>query len=341
MTAVERCPPTPRLAVTDEWMGLELRHLIALKAIADEGSFTNAAHALGYTSSAISQQIANLERIVGAQVVAREHGRRAIGPTEAGSILLRHTTAIEAQVRAAKREIDALSQGAAGTLRVGTYESVGTRLLPEILAQFSDAFPHIRVEVGEAVLDLDLLRSLERGTLDVVFTTPPLPPGPFKERVILDDPWVLVLKRGAERECLLREVDLQQIASLPLVCFRSSRAIDAALNRFREHRLEPNVVLRSDYNEIVQGFAAAGLGVALMPLLAVNAQDARTSIVALGDLIPPRKVAIAWHSEHTTSEALKRFADLAADIGSNFHDSRHAFRTPQVASWASEDLNAQ
>jgi DNA-binding transcriptional LysR family regulator len=77
-----------------------------------------------------------------------------------------------------------------------------------------------------------------------------------------------------------------------------------------------NLVFQSDYNEVVQGFAAAGLGIALMPRLAVNPQDERTAIIELGDLIPPREVAVVWHDERPASEASKRFVDLAGEIGS-------------------------
>ena len=70
----------------DRWLGLDLRHLIALKAIADEGSFGKAAERLGYTQSAISQQIAALERIVGLRLIERPGGPRPISLTEAGRI---------------------------------------------------------------------------------------------------------------------------------------------------------------------------------------------------------------------------------------------------------------
>src|SRR5215813_7527281 len=82
----------------DRWLGLDLRHLVALKAIADEGSFGRAAERLGYTQSAISQQIAALERIVGLRLIDRPGGPRPISLTEAGQILLRHADAIQARL---------------------------------------------------------------------------------------------------------------------------------------------------------------------------------------------------------------------------------------------------
>ena len=108
---------------TDRWLGLDLRHLIALKAIADESSFGKAAERLGYTQSAISQQIATLERIVGLRLVERPGGPRPISLTEAGGILLRHADAIQARLLAAKADMAALEAGDAGRLRVGTFQA--------------------------------------------------------------------------------------------------------------------------------------------------------------------------------------------------------------------------
>ena len=102
---------------SDRWFGLDLRHLVALKTIADEGSFGRAAERLGYTQSAISQQIATLERIVGLRLIERPGGPRPISLTEAGRILLRHAEAIQARLLAAKADMAALEAGDAGRLR--------------------------------------------------------------------------------------------------------------------------------------------------------------------------------------------------------------------------------
>ena len=302
--------------MTEQWIGLDFRHLTALRAIADEGSFKGAARVLGYTPSAISQQIAGLERVVGIQVIAREHGRQAVGLTEAGRILLRHMSAIEARLHTAKSEIDALAEGTSGALHVGAFESVRTRLLLEVIARYRDLYPRVRVEVDEALSDLDLLQHVERGLLDLAFTLNPLPPGPFESRLLLLDRWVLVAQTGSKHAALPPgRLSLRTISELPLVTFRAPRAIDAVLAQFQAAGLEPRVVLQSDYNDAVQELAAAGAGVALMPRLSVNAHDDRTTTIDLGDLLVPREVAVAWHSERTTSEAFATFVSLAADVG--------------------------
>src|SRR5213080_4624492 len=109
----------------DRWLGIELRHLIALEAVSREGSFGRAATSLGYTQSAVSQQIATLERIVGERLLERPGGPRAVSLTEAGELLLRHAEAIVARLDAARADMASLRAGETGVLRVGTYQSVG------------------------------------------------------------------------------------------------------------------------------------------------------------------------------------------------------------------------
>src|SRR6187399_3632564 len=111
----------------DQWLGVEVRHFAALDAVAREGSFGRAADRLGYTQSAISQQIATLERIVALRLIERPGGPRPISLTEAGQILLRHADAIQARLLAAKADMAALEAGDAGRLRVGTFQSVGAK----------------------------------------------------------------------------------------------------------------------------------------------------------------------------------------------------------------------
>src|ERR671917_2889739 len=113
----------------DRWLGVELRHLIALEAVAREASFGRAAESLGYTQSAVSQQIATLERIVGEKLVERPGGPRKVSLTEAGELLLRHAQAIVSRLSAAQADLDALANGQGGTLRVGLYQSVGEHVL--------------------------------------------------------------------------------------------------------------------------------------------------------------------------------------------------------------------
>src|ERR671936_2785394 len=102
----------------DRWLGIELRHLTALEAVAREGSFGRAAKSLGYTQSAVSQQIATLERIVGARLIERPGGPKPVSLTEAGRLLLGHAESITARLQAAQADLSALAGGVAGALRI-------------------------------------------------------------------------------------------------------------------------------------------------------------------------------------------------------------------------------
>jgi DNA-binding transcriptional LysR family regulator len=311
------------MSLSERWIGLELRHLTALRAIADEGSFRGAAGVLGYTPSAVSQQIATLERIVGTKVVDRGRGRRTLELTEAGHTLLVHLSAIEARLAVAKADIEG-RRGAAGPLCVGACESVGSRLLPEVISRFRRAFPDTEIDVSDALFEPDLFASLERGALDLAFGVLPLPERPFNATVIANDPWVLVVRKGSERAELAAPQSLREIGQLSLVTLRSQAAMAPALDQLLAAGIEPKVTLRSDYNAVVQGFAAAGLGVALMPRFAVNPHDERTVTIEVGALISPRQIAIVRHRDRSPSEAQSAFSSLAAQVGSELWADSHA-----------------
>ena len=162
------------------WLGVELRHFAALQAVASEGSFGRAAERLGYTQSAISQQIQMLEKIVGEKLVERPGGPRAVSLTEAGHLLLRHADSIVARLQAAQADLHALRSGEAGVLRVGTFQSVGARLLPDIMRRFRDQWPQIEVQLEERDSDAELAEMVERGELDVAFVLPPFGDKPLE-----------------------------------------------------------------------------------------------------------------------------------------------------------------
>src|ERR1700752_4077264 len=150
----------------NDWLGIDLRHLAALEAVARPRSFGRAARELGYTQSAVSQQIAQLERIVGQRLVERPGGPRRVDLTDAGRLLLRHADAIVAQLDAAQADMAAFADGAAGPLRVGIFQSVGARIPPGLRRRFKQDWPRVEVSVREEIDAADLLRMIEHGELD-------------------------------------------------------------------------------------------------------------------------------------------------------------------------------
>src|SRR5204863_7498324 len=176
----------------DSWLGVELRHFLALEAVAREGSFGKAAAALGYTHSAVSQPIAALERIVGRRLVERPGGPKPVTLAEAGRLLLTHADAIAARVAAAQADLEALGKGEAGALRVGVFQSVGQRILPELMRRYLRAWPEVEVSLTESANDEELLALVERGELDLTFSDLPVVEGPFEWVELLREPYVRV-----------------------------------------------------------------------------------------------------------------------------------------------------
>jgi DNA-binding transcriptional LysR family regulator len=302
----------------DSWLGLELRHLIALKAIAEHGTFGRAATELGYTQSAISQQIATLERIVGQRLIDRPGGPRPVSLTEAGELLLRHADSIAARLQAAQADLAALDAGDAGPLRIGTYQSVGAKVLPALLREFTAEWPQVDITLRESSDDRELTLLVESGELDLSFVVLPLDPGPYESVELFRDPYVLVVPAGsplAERD---RLPSLRELVDQPLISYRTCRTTQRVEDRLRQTGREPHIVFRSDDNGTVQGLVAAGVGIGVMPQLAVDHTDPAIAVVDLGDRVPPRLIGLAWHRDRRHTRALEAFIELAQRQASLF-----------------------
>jgi DNA-binding transcriptional LysR family regulator len=298
----------------DRWLGLDLRHLVALKAIADEGSFGRAADRLGYTQSAVSQQMAALERIVGLRLIERPGGPRPVSLTEAGRILLRHADAIQARILAAKADMAALEAGDAGRVRVGTFQSVGARIVPTLLRRFSQTHPGVEVHLRESPNEDELLELVERGELDLTFWALPVPEGPYDSVELLRDPHVLVVPAGSPLGALKRPPGLKEIALHPFIGFNRCRTSQAIESLFDGAGRDLNVVFRSDNNGTVQGLVGAGVGVTIAPLLTVDTSDPSVDVVELHGRVPPRVIGLVWHADRHRSPAAEAFVGSAVAV---------------------------
>ena len=289
-------------------LGVEIRHLAALEAVAVSGSFARAARQLGYTQSEVSVQVATLERAAGVRLLERPGGRRPVVPTDAGERILRHAVRLTAQLQAAEADLTALAEGTAGTLRVGTFQSVSIRVLPDAVRRLMQARPGVEVRLQEAPYEDELLDLVERGRLDFTFALVP-PAGPFEHVELLRDPYVLLTQEGtalAQREIA---PTLAEIGRLPLIAYsRSTYGIEALL---RSRGIEPHVVFRSDESGAVQRMVAAGIGSALIPRLAIDSSI--TGVVALdaSRRVPARQIGLAWHRDATLPEAAADFVAAA------------------------------
>jgi DNA-binding transcriptional LysR family regulator len=300
------------------WLRLELRYLAALQAIAATGSFGRAADELGYTQSAISQQIASLERLVGLPLIDRPGGRRPVGLTAAGSLLLSHAEDILARTRIARAQLDALVDGDAGVLRVGTYQSVGVRILPGAAARLAATHPELRLEIREACDDLELVELVRSGGVEVTFCVLPVASGPFATEELLEDPYLLVVP--ADSPLRGTSVALEALSSLPLIGYRGCRTEQRVESYLRGLGIDLRRVALAEDNAIIQAMVAEGRGVALLTRLSADYADPRTAIVELDGWVPPRRVALAWHREQDGLPAVQAFVAAAREATAAWRD---------------------
>ena len=314
-------------ATGSAWSGLEMRHLLALVAVVDTGTFSGAGEQLGYTQSAVSQQVGTLERIVGTPLFERPGGRRPVRLTAAGEMLLTHARAVLARVSAAVADLRALASGDRGTLRVGTLSSVGTKILPGLLGTFRAEWPGVEIVLRESRDCADLIHAVETGDIDVTFIDiGPYETGPLQVRRLLDDPMVLVAPAGAP-EAGWRAAGIDDIAHLPMIGTRNPGCRQIIDDAFRQAAVLPTYVFRSDDNPTIQGLIGSGLAYAVLPLLTVDEHDPNVAVIPIRPAPPPRRLGIAWHPDRRPPPALPPLVETAAEICRNLGEqwaARHS-----------------
>ena len=291
---------------------IEIRHLTALAAVAAERSFGRAAERLGFTQSAVSQQIAALERVVGEPVFDRPGGPRPVELTPAGRILLDHAEAISRQLHQAEEEVARLRDGDGGRLVIGTFQSVSVKVVPPVIRALKAERPLLDIRCAEAD-DVDLLvdRVLE-GQLDIAFVVGTA----FDERLdcthLCDDPYVLISARGEERPSPV--VPIGSMNGAALIGEYESTCQAGVERGLRAAGVEPSYVFRSNDNGAVQAMVRVGMGQAVLPVLAVDTSDPDIVVQDLDPPITPRRISIVRRAHRTLPPAADRFIEIAVEV---------------------------
>jgi DNA-binding transcriptional LysR family regulator len=227
---------------------------------------------------------------------------------------LRHADAIQARLLAAKADMAALEAGDAGRLRVGTFQSVGAKIIPRLLRSFSQSHPQVEVVLRESPDESELLEMIERGDLDLTFWTLPVAGGPYETVELLHDPYVLVVPTGSPLASTKRAPTLKEIVLQPIIGFNHCYAMDHVESQLASTGRAPNIVFRSDNNGTVQGLVGAGVGVSVAPRLTVDEDDPSIEVIDLHGRIPPRVIGLVWHSDRHRSAASEAFVESAIDV---------------------------
>jgi DNA-binding transcriptional LysR family regulator len=304
---------------------LDVRRMRVLREVAVRGSFSAAAEALSFTQSAISQQIAALERETGTTLVQRN--ARGVRLTEAGEALVRHAEAILARLGEAEAELEALAGLRGGRLRLASFESAAATLMPLAIAGFRARHPGIELSMVMGEPD-DTLPLLKSGELDLVLG--------FDSRVrdevdgiarahLIRDPMFLVMPRDHPL-AHKRNVRIADLADDPWIAGN----YDCECNRLITRAcavagFEPRIAFQTDDYTAMQGFVAAGVGVSLIAELGLTSIRDDIVVRALGREAPVREIYAATLAGAHRSPATQAMLDSLTDVA-----ARYETRRPQL-----------
>jgi DNA-binding transcriptional LysR family regulator len=309
---------------------LNVGRLRVLTEVAKRGSFSGAAEALSYTQSAVSQQIATLEAETGMTLLERH--ARGVRLTAAGEALVEHAEGILARLEVAETELSAIAGLRAGRLRMASFPTAGATLMPLAIATFRSDYPEVELTLAEGEPE-EITPRLRAGEFDLALlfefeepTPPQQVPSESLTRVdLLEDPMYLALahnhplaqKRTLRLEDLRGEAWVQTSRSSP--CARHVvRSCHAA-------GFEPNVSFESDDYQTVQGLVAAGVGVALIPELALSVVREDIAIRTLSPHPPARRVLAAAPGSARLSPATPAMLRILQDAAKRYE--AHGKRT--------------
>ncbi len=297
---------------------MDNRQLQALVAVADNGTSSAAADALATVQSNISAHIARLERELGATLVDRGAGRL----TEEGQTVVDRARRIEA-------ELEAIAGLRGGRLRMASFESGAATLMPLAIADFRERHP--LVELSLAINESeDVVPRLRAGDLDLALIEDPHDREPSIDGVelvhLLDDPMYLLLPRDhpLASKSKVRLRDLADDAWIQGQPNESCACNRLALRACQAAGFEPRIAFHSDDYLAIQGFVAAGVGVSLIPDLALLPVRDDVAIRSLAARPPVRSIEAATLRDGYRSPAVDAMLDVLAEVGARFADERRA-----------------
>ncbi len=311
------------------WVGLEIRHLAALEAVAREGSFRGAAQRLGYVQSAISHQILALERVVGTTLVQRTRGSRQSALTPAGEAVLEHAAAILGRVRAAQADLEAIARGRDAVFRVGSFQNLASLFVTPILPRLRAALSVGSIAFVEHETGREMQALVRDRAVDVAFTQHPIQQPGVAHADLLEDPYVALVPSGSLAARRGRPMTLEEIAQSGLVDHGPSR--QRVENELAARGIRPIVRVRSDSNQTVHALVGASVGCAVLPRLAALSSPGVTVLPLEPDhAVPPRQLAVVWHRERGASREVTEFvtavtrqaARVAAAVASAASEAR-------------------
>ena len=299
---------------------LNVQRLRILREVATRGSFSAAADALSYTQSAVSQAVATLEAETGTMLLERD--RRGIRTTPAGEALVTHAEGILARLDAAEAELDAIKGVRGGRLRMASFPTAGATLMPLAIAMFRREHEDVELSLAEGEPE-DIVPRLRDGEFDLALlfefkgASERLGSG-FRRVELLEDPMYVAVpvghslarRKNVRIEDLAEESWIQTSADSP--CARQVvRSCHAA-------GFEPSVSFETDDYATIQGLVAAGVGVALVPELALSRVREDIVVRPLYPVSPARTVVAATPRGPGVTPAANEMLAILEDVAAGY-----------------------
>ena len=304
---------------------LDVRRMRVLREVAARGSFSAAAEALAYTQSAVSQQIAALEREAGTRLVDRS--ARGVTLTDAGRAIVLHADAILARLADAEAELDAIAGLRGGRLRLITFTTAGATIVPQAIVAFRHRHPGVELMLGPEEPQ-DGLVALRAGDADIALTVattfdPPASEGDIERVHLLDDPMYLMLAADHPLAGQPR-LRLADLADDEWILGSGDRCPDARIlvHACQQAGFTPRIGFHSDDYLAIQGFVAAGFGVSFIPDLALVAVRDDVVVRSLGTRPPIRRVQAATLAGSWASPAKQAMLELLVEVAREFEAKR-------------------
>ena len=305
---------------------LDVKRLRVLREVARRGTFSGAGEALGYTQSAISQQIATLERETGTTLV--ERSARGIRLTDAGEVLVRHADAILARLSDAQAELEGLAGLRGGRVRVTSFPTAQATVVPPVIARFRAHHPAVELTLLPREPHEGLQTLLDRDcdiALGIDVPGAPAVDDAVDRLHLLDDPMYVVLPDGHPLADAA-ELHLSDLAAEPWICgaFATCPDCQVLFRACAAAGFDPHIAFHTDDYLAMQGFVASGMGVALMPDLALVTVRDDVVVRALTGAAPVRRVHAATLRDGYRSPAAAAMLGLLAKVCGEYIEGRRS-----------------
>lgn len=288
----------------------------ALHAVAAHGTVSAAAEALHVTPSALSQQLAKLEREIGQPLLA--HRGRGVVLTDAGRLLVEHTEIILGCIARAETELQAQRGEVVGRMAIAAFATAARALLPAALRRLHEEHPGLRVASRESE-PAEALELLTRGEIDLAvvdewFDGEPTVPDSLEVLHLCDDTTDLALPAGHPLADDRSPVALDACADEPWITWGPGQfGHDWLLRALRRHRSEPSIPYIANEHQTLLAFVAAGLGVALVPRLGRGPAPGGVVIRSLRPTVT-RRVFAAWRTDTRARPAVRATVEILRGV---------------------------